>query len=82
MTGQNEKSPKILLVDDDQLLLQSMGEWLNESGFPTTIANNIASAQEALSNTTFDLALIDIRLGAEDGFELLSHCKTHYPNTV
>ena len=35
-----------------------------------------------LSERTFDLALIDLRLGHEDGFDLLTHCKKHYPQTT
>ena len=72
---------KILLVDDDQHLLQSMSEWLRSSGFPTTTAHDVASAEARLSEQTFDLALVDLRLGAEDGFEVLGHCRNHFPNT-
>lgn len=76
-----EESPKLLLVDDDQHLLQSMGSWLNESGYPTEMAADIASAKQYLDEGTFDLALIDVRLGAENGFDLLAHCNSHFPNT-
>ena len=76
-----EESPKLLLVDDDQHLLQSMGSWLNESGYPTEMAADIASAKQYLDEATFDLALIDVRLGAENGFDLLAHCNSHFPNT-
>ena len=82
MAGQKEKTPCILLVDDDQHLLQSMGEWLNACGYPTSVASNLTLAEELLQEQSFDLALIDVRLGPEDGFELLGHCKTHYPNTT
>lgn len=82
MSGQKQKPSNILLVDDDQHLLQSMGEWLNECGFNTTTRSNVADSKTVLEEQKFDLALIDIRLGPEDGFDLLSHCKTHYPNTT
>lgn len=80
-TPKNETS-KILLVDDDQHLLQSMGSWLNECGYPTTMASNIASATQSLTNQPYDLALVDVRLGAEDGFQLLEHIRGHYPHTT
>ncbi len=82
MHTEKEENPRILLVDDDQHLLHSMGEWLQSCGFPTTIAQDITSAQAALADQTFDLALVDVRLGPEDGFDLLKHCKTHHPNTT
>ena len=81
-SGQKNENPKLLLVDDDQHLLQSMGEWLNSVGYPTFIAGNIESAKQHLTQQNFDLALIDLRLGPEDGFELLTHCRTHFPNTA
>ncbi len=81
-SGQKQKNIKLLLVDDDQHLLQSMGEWLNSSNYPTTIASNIAAAKQHLTEQNFDLALIDLRLGPEDGFDLLTHCRTHFPNTA
>ena len=78
----NETTPKLLLVDDDQHLLHSMGEWLVDCGYPTTICADVASAKFQLAEDQFDLALVDLRLGSEDGFEVLSHCRTHYPNTT
>ena len=81
MNSKNPERPqRILLVDDDQLLLQSMGEWLNDVGFETGFATGIESAKELLANHEFELALIDLRLGPDDGFDLLTHCKKHHPN--
>lgn len=72
---------KILLVDDDQHLLESMGTWLQEQGFDISLAHSFETASNRLSSQVFDVALVDLRLGAEDGFDILSHCKQHYPNT-
>lgn len=82
MSGQKIEQSKILLVDDDQHLLQSMAPWLVDCGFPTSTAQDLATAHKCLQEQNFDLALIDVRLGPEDGFELLTHCNKHYPNTT
>lgn len=76
------RSQRILLVDDDQHLLHSLGQWLGDEGFDTMLAHDTASAHKALANREFDLAFIDLRLGDEDGMELLEHCKRHHPNVV
>lgn len=76
-----QEDAKILLVDDDQQLLQSMGKWLTELGFQTFLAHNFESAGNFLARETIDVALVDVRLGPEDGFEILKHCRKHYPNT-
>lgn len=79
--AQKTQTPQILLVDDDQHLLQSMGDWLKECGFETTLAVNVSSAKRELANRQFELALVDLRLGSEDGFDVLSHCRAFHPYT-
>jgi two-component system, NtrC family, response regulator AtoC len=69
------KNPSLLLVDDDRNLVQSMAEWLGEQGFATFSATNIAAAEKILAREKIDVALVDVRLGNEDGFDLLSSCR-------
>ena len=76
----NEHS--VLIVDDDQHLLQSMGIWLQELGFEVFLAANRRIAEKHLSRESIQLALIDLRLGDEDGFELLNHCRQHFPDVA
>lgn len=73
---------RMLLVDDDQHLLQSMGQWLESQGFEIYAVSDIASAEATLEETAVDVALIDIRLGNEDGFDLLELCQDRYPHLV
>ncbi|MFO0035802.1 MAG: response regulator, partial [Planctomycetota bacterium] len=69
------KSPiSLLLVDDDRHLLDSMGQWLSEQGFQVGWASTGAPALDLLASQSFTLALVDIRLGEEDGFSLLQQC--------
>lgn len=83
MKNSPSKAPhRILLVDDDQHLLQSLGSWLQAQGFEVQLAADKASAEGALAAKTFDLAFVDLRLGDEDGMDILSHCRTHHPNVV
>ncbi len=72
----------ILIVDDDQHLLQSMGLWLQDLGFKTSLAANLQTAEKHLAKQPIDLALVDLRLGSGDGFDVLRFCKQHYPNVV
>ncbi|MEQ1903732.1 MAG: sigma-54 dependent transcriptional regulator [Pirellulaceae bacterium] len=69
------KNPSLLLVDDDRNLVQSMAEWLGDQGFETFTATNIAAAEKILAREKIDVALVDIRLGNEDGFDLLNSCR-------
>ena len=82
MNMRTPKNSKILLVDDDKHLLESMGAWLADQGFQVSLASDGESARQRLNETTFDLALLDVRIGHDDGFELLAECKKHHPNVV
>jgi DNA-binding NtrC family response regulator len=81
MNSTPENNTRILLVDDDQHLLQSMGEWLNQNGFQTSLAQDIASAKQQVEELEFDLAIVDLRLGSDDGLDLLRYLRKHHPNT-
>ena len=72
----------LLLVDDDRLVLESMAEWLREKGYAVDVANSFATAHATLAKKTYDLVLLDIRLGDGDGFDLLAECKDRNPGTI
>jgi len=78
----NNQKRTVLLVDDDRHLLDSMGAWLIEQGFLVSLAGNTEEALRKLNERFHDLALIDLRLGDQDGMDLLRECKKHHPNVV
>jgi DNA-binding NtrC family response regulator len=82
MAKTNPKPTRLLIVDDDQHLLQSMGQWLDSQGFFVQVASNVSEAKTRLESDSFDVALIDLRLGDEDGFDLLAFCKANVPNML
>ena len=79
MGNQEENRGTLLLVDDDRQILESMAPWLREQGYVVETAGNIDEANQRLAVRTFDLALVDVRLGEEDGFDLLQACRERYP---
>jgi DNA-binding NtrC family response regulator len=72
----------LLLVDDDRHVLASMAEWLREQGYPTDTAASLGEAVAAVDRKAYDIVLTDIRLGADDGFDLLTHCRRARPETT
>lgn len=80
--NKTDQPRQILLVDDDRHLLESMGAWLVEQGYKVSLAANLTEARKHLNERFHDLALIDLRLGDEDGMDLLKECNKHYPNVV
>jgi DNA-binding NtrC family response regulator len=73
------KKASLLLVDDDRHLLDTMGQWLREQGYEVELATEPRAAISLVDRRHFDLALVDIRLGEADGFDILAHCREHHP---
>jgi CheY-like chemotaxis protein len=66
------KKPTILIVDDEETTLFVVSEMLEENGYGVLTANDASSGLELFKSHRKDiaLALIDIRLGMESGFDL------------
>lgn len=70
----------LLLVDDDSQLLESMSDWLRSEGLEVDAVRGASEALELLSDRTYDLLLVDVRLGDGDGFDLLERIRRHQPD--
>lgn len=75
------ESASILLVDDDRHLAESMAQWLREMSHQVETADTLAAAEQQLAERSFDLVIADLRLGQEDGFDLISFTRQRYPDT-
>lgn len=60
---------KILVVEDDRELNQSVCSFLNHSGYEAVGRLNAADAYDAMYENTFDLIVSDIMMPGIDGFE-------------
>jgi DNA-binding response OmpR family regulator len=62
----------LLVVDDDQSILMILSEYLTQVGYEVLTANDMSSCLEIFNSRSkdIDLALLDIKIGAESGFEL------------
>lgn len=60
-------SSKVLLVDDDEINQQIVGELLEQHNLRFIVANNGAEAIERLETQVFDLVLMDIEMPVLDG---------------
>lgn len=73
-------SRKILVVDDEAAILQSLSGVLKDDGFDVVTAATGEAALEALETSEFDVVLLDIWLPGIDGLEVLRRAQTLYPN--
>ncbi len=72
-------SARLLLVDDDYQVRESMSDWLGSQGYDVTPAPGPAGALAACETAGFDLALVDVRLGEHDGLDLLEQLVRRWP---
>jgi two-component system nitrogen regulation response regulator NtrX len=73
------KRMKILVVDDEADIRASLREILEEEGADTVLAESAAAAL-AQARAGVDLALVDIKLGADNGIDLLAELKREWPH--
>ncbi|MCP5053878.1 MAG: response regulator [bacterium] len=66
----NVSSPRILVVDDDKELLISFKIWLKGEGFATLTASNSDEALAIMEEEPVQVALLDFRLGTENGLDV------------
>jgi two-component system OmpR family response regulator len=64
------KRDHILLVDDDAEIRALLSEYLTREGFTVTAVPDGRGMDEALEDTRFDLAVLDLMLPGEDGVSL------------
>ncbi len=61
---------RILIVDDDPVVRDSLGKWFESEGFQATTLTSAREVLEQIQNSRWDAALIDIKMPGIDGMEL------------
>ncbi|GEM_PF-549475 len=68
---------KILLVDDDPLVLKSLSILLEKEGYIVSLASDGHSAIQKAKESTFDLVISDIRMPGLDGLQTIEDIQRH-----
>ena len=69
---------KILLIDDDVLVLRTLARVLDTQGYETTAVNSGVKAIERVKKEDFDLVMSDIRMPELDGVETVKIIEEHH----
>ncbi len=76
-----DKHAKILVVDDDENIRNTMKTILEDEGYIVDLAANGSEAIQKTKKTVYNIALLDIRLPDMEGIELLKLIKETVPRT-
>ena len=66
---------RILIVDDEHLIVRAMRSYFERLGYDVDSAHELEEAQALLANRTYDLVIADLRLtgiGGVEGLQIVS----------
>ncbi len=66
----NKLSSKLLIVDDEESVRDSLKNWFEEDGYTVSTAKDAYDALEQLEKELFGIVLLDIKMPGMDGLEL------------
>ena len=75
-------STKILIVDDELIMRESLAGWLERDGHAVQTAPSGEDALEMLKETRFDIMLVDIKMEGISGLDVLRHMKENDPDVA
>jgi DNA-binding NtrC family response regulator len=71
---------KILVVDDDAIVIKSCRRILEAEGFEVMTVPSADEALEKVKCNDFDLLLMDVKMPKHDGIFLMREIKKNWPN--
>ncbi len=71
---------KILIVDDDVSIRESLGAYFEDEGFEVHSEESAEDALHIMEDRTFDVAVVDLRLPAMDGAEFIRRAHRFWPD--
>lgn len=75
-----DRQKRVLVVDDEQLILKIISDILTKEGYEVIIANNCEKAADYLRSSSFNVVLSDIKMPVKSGIDLLGEIKNQDPN--
>jgi DNA-binding NtrC family response regulator len=70
---------KILIVDDDRVVLASCRRILESEGYAVNLTSSVKEALQLLEEKNFDLLLVDVIMPEYDGMYLIGNVRENQP---
>jgi len=70
-----KQTPKILVVDDEKIVRESLFHWFEDEGYSVDTAEDAFDALKQFDKGKYDLILLDMKMPGMSGLELLSKIK-------
>lgn len=76
------QSERVLIIDDEQVLLEGCKQILEEKGYVTATAENGDLGLQLIREWNPDLVLVDLKMPGKSGMEVLQEIESTHPNLV
>ncbi len=73
---------RILVVDDEEIVRESLGGWLEKDGYLVVSASDGRAAVERLKAERWDVLLLDLKMPGMDGLQVLEEAKKLRPEAA
>jgi DNA-binding NtrC family response regulator len=73
---------RILVVDDEEIVRESLSAWLEEDGYTIGTAPEGETAIERIKNERWSILLVDLKMPGIDGLQVLEAAKKLQPDAV
>lgn len=77
----SERTPKLLVVDDDPRLRDLLRRYLGENGFQVFVADNGVTMNRLWLRERFDALILDLMMPGEDGLQILRRLREQKDTT-
>ena len=74
--------PRLLILDEDRIILQSLSQFLNREGYDVRTTDNPEDAMAQLENGQIELLLADINMPGVQPTEFLRDVRRKFPHVV
>lgn len=82
VNSQNATNDRLLLVDDDEVFLRVLGRALARHGFDVISATSAQRARQLAQKHRPRYAVVDLRIGADSGLDVIAQLKSIDPGVV
>ncbi len=74
--NENKHSEKLLIVDDEELIRQTLARSLSRIGYEVDTADSAEEAIRQITQTDYDVHISDIKMPGESGLQLLERARS------
>ena len=75
-------STRILIVDDEEIVRESLSGWLEKDGYTVGTAADGPTALEKLAHDNWSILLVDMKMPGMDGLQVLAEARKRQPSAT